>query len=72
MQEMLPIALGPYCTKPVAVVGECGAEIGQIKIADGAVGGVAQPLDHRVLQGAGELPLQDHLGQLLSLQIADL
>jgi hypothetical protein len=28
-QLMLPMMLGPYCTKPVAVVGECGAEIGR-------------------------------------------
>ena len=28
-QLMLPMVLGPYCTKPVAVVGECGAEIGR-------------------------------------------
>jgi hypothetical protein len=29
MQDMVPTELGPYCTKPVAVVGECGAEIGR-------------------------------------------
>ncbi len=29
MHDMLPTVLGPYWTKPVAVVGECGAEIGR-------------------------------------------
>ena len=29
MQLMLPMVLGPYWTKPVDVVGECGAEIGR-------------------------------------------
>ncbi len=28
-QLMLPMVLGPYWTNPVAVVGECGAEIGR-------------------------------------------
>jgi len=36
----------------------------QIEIADGSIDGIAQALDHGILQGPCELPLQYHLRQL--------
>jgi len=59
---MLPMVLGPYCTKPVAV---------------GAVDGIAQALDYGILQGTCELAFQLHLrefspfGRLLELLRGD-